>query len=245
MEARYGKITETGVSSQITSADEIIMKYFRYTLECIGYGILTAIMVHGMVVIASKLSTGLWLSQGGRYWYVSAASVVMFSALYALFDSSLKKVSNKKWYQYQYARHILFALFVVLPAITWSVYKLTYSGPLRLTVIAERQPLFVLQSDGSIQNKYVLKLVNETDSDIHVSFSVTSDMQGQSIMGAETPLLIHHGKVSRYTIFIKVPGKYVTNEVTAIDFKVQSTEDQTIQARYRTVFHGPKFGIKS
>lgn len=221
------------------------MKHFKYILECIGYGVLVAIVVHGMILIGSRLTTGVWLNEGGKYWYAFIASVAMFGALYALFDSLNKKVSNKKWYQYKYARYVLFALFVVFPAIVWGSYKLTYSGPLKLTVIAERQPLFVIESDGSIENKYVIKLVNETDNDIHVSFSATSDMKGLSIMGAETPLLVKHGRVSEYTIFIEVPEKYVANEITAIDFKVQSTETPTMQARYRTVFNGPKTGLRS
>jgi hypothetical protein len=220
------------------------MKYFKYALECIVYGILVAIVVHGMILIGSRLTTGVWLNEGGKYWYAFIASVAMFGALYALFDTFNKKVSNKKWYQYEYARYVLFALFVVFPAIVWSAYKLTYSGPLKLTVIAERQPLFVIESDGSIQNKYLIKLVNEADNDIHVSFSATSDMKGQTVLGAETPLLIKHGRVNEYTIFIKVPEKYVTNEITAINFKVQNTEDPTMQARYKTVFNGPKVGFR-
>ena len=219
---------------------EVIMRLIKYTLECIGYGVLVALLVHGMIVIGSRLTTGLWLHQGGHYWNAFFASVAMFGALYALFDSLNKKVSDKKWYQYQYARYLLVAMFVVFPMIVWGVYELTYSGPLKLMVIAERQPLYVLQSDGSIQNKYVLKLVNATDDDLHVAFSATSDMKDQSVMGAETPLLIRHGRVSEYTIFIKVPEKYVTHETAPIDFKVQCVEDQTMHASYRTVFNGPK-----
>ncbi len=221
------------------------MKYFKYFLECVFYGILVAIVVHGMIALAGKMTIGVWLSHGEQDFYIFAASVAMFSSLYALFDILNRKVSNKKWYQYKYARYILFALFVVFPAIVWSTYKLTYSGPLQLKVIAERQPLFVVQSDGAIQNKYVLKIVNETGQDLHVTFNGISNMKELSVLGTETPLLIKHGKVNVYTIFIRVPEKYVTQEVTAIDFKVQSTADQTIQATYRTVFHGPKVDIKN
>ena len=109
-----------------------------------------------------------------------------------------------------------------------------------MTVIAERQPLYVLRSDGSIQNKYVLKLINESDRDVHVTFNATSDMQNQSVFGAETPLLMHHGSISQYTVFIKVPEKNVTHEITPIEFTVQNTGDQTMRARYSTVFNGPK-----
>ncbi len=185
------------------------------------------------------------MKEGEQDLYIFAASVAMFGSLYALFDTYCIKITNKKWYQLKYASYILVALFVVTPAIAWSIYTLTYSGPLKLTVIAERQPLFVVESNGAIQNKYTLKLVNETGQDFHVTFNSISNMKDLSVLGTETPLLIKHGKVNVYTIFIRVPEKYVTQEVTAIDFKVQSTADQTIQATYRTVFHGPKADIKN
>ena len=216
------------------------MKLLKYILECTGYGILVAIVVHGMISLGARLTTGLWLDAGGKYTYVFVASVAMFGSLYGLFDHLNKKVSNKKWYQYEYARYLLVALFIVFPAITWGIYKFTYTGPLKLTVIAERQPLFVIQSDGSIQNKYVLKFVNASGTDLHVTFNAISELQQQTIIGAETPLIARYGKLSQYTIFIKVPGKYVHNEITPIEFKAQSVEDQTIQAEYKTVFNGPK-----
>ncbi len=219
------------------------MKRLIYIFECIAYGILVAIVVHGMIALGSRMSTGVWLDAGGKYKAAFVASVAMFGSLYALFDTLNKKVSNKKWYQYKYARYLLLVLFVVFPAIVLGVYKLTYSGPLKLTVLAERQPLFVVQSDGSIQNKYVLKLVNETSKDFQVFFSATSGMQGQSILGTETPLLIHHGRINEYTIFIKVPEKYITKEITPIEFEVQNTEVPTMLAKYRTVFNGPKIGL--
>lgn len=221
------------------------MKTLKYILECAGYGLLVAIVVHGMILLAAKLTTGVWLNEGGKYWYAFVASVAMFGSLYSFFDSLNKKVSNKKWYQYKYAHYILISLFVVFPAIIWGGYKWSYSGPLRLTVIAERQPLFVLETHGDIQNKYVLKLVNETDRDFHISVSATSNMQEQSIEGAENPLVVNHGKLTEYTIFIEVPEKYVTQEITPIYIKVQSIEDPAIKATYRTVFNGPKAASKN
>ncbi|NOU01048.1 MAG: hypothetical protein HOO95_05680 [Gallionella sp.] len=215
------------------------MKFVKYTLDCIVVGTLVAVVVHGMVELATWLTIGVWLNEGGKYWYAFIASVAMFSSLYAFFESVNAKVSDKKWYQYQFVVYLLLTLFVIFPAIVWGVYQFNYSGSLKLTVIQERQPLFVMESDGSIQNKYVLKLVNKTDQDIRVSFSVASEMLGLRIKGAEAPLLLHHGKVSSYTIFIRVPAKYVFRETTAVEFKVQNIEVPTMQTQYKTVFNGP------
>jgi polyferredoxin len=215
------------------------VKQFKYFLECAAYGLAVAIVVHGMIAISSRLITGVWLDEGGIYLYAFVASIAMFGSLYAFFDNLNKMVNGKKWYQYEYARYILIAFFVVSPATVWGVYKWTYSGPLKMTVIQERQPLYVLESDGSIQNKYVLKLVNETSKDVYVTFSAESSMKGQSVKGAETPLLMRHGKLTQYTIFITEPKKQVTQKITVVDFKVQNTEDATMIAKYNTVFNGP------
>ncbi len=216
------------------------MKHLKYTLECIAYGVVIAVVIHGMVELATWLTIGVWIDAGGKYWYAFVASVAMFGSLYAFFNTLNAQVSDKKWYQYKFIPYLLLTIFVIFPVIVWSVYVFNYSGPLKLTVIAERQPLFVTESDGSIENKYVLKLVNETSQDMYGTFSATSHFKKITVFGAETPLLLRHGKVSRYTIFIRVTGADVSQEVSDIDFQVQSVEDPTIQARYKTVFNGPK-----
>ena len=215
------------------------MKYLKYTLECIVYGLAVAAVVHGMVVLATWLTIGIWLNEGGKYWYAFIASVAMFGCLYAFFDTLNAKVSEKKWYQYRWAPHLLLTLFVIFPAIVWGVYKLNYSGPLKLIVIEERQPLFVMESDGSIENKYVLKLTSELKNDIHVSFSVTGDLENPTIIGTETPLLVHHGKVNRYTIFIKVPRQFIHHAVNKVSFQVRGVEVPDVSAKYKTAFMGP------
>lgn len=215
------------------------MKLLKYILECSAYGLAVAIVVHGMISISSRMITGVWLDESGIYLYAFWGSIAMFGSLYAFFDNLNKQVSGKKWYQYEYAHYILISLFVVFPAIGWVTYELAYSNPLKITVIQERQPLFVLESDGSIQNKYVLKLVNSTGKDIYVNFSAVSEMKGQTIIGTEQPLLMRHGKLTQYTIFITEPKNQVTKKITDITFQIQGTQDKTMQAKYKTVFNGP------
>jgi IG-like fold at C-terminal of FixG, putative oxidoreductase len=217
----------------------MLVKQLKYFFECAAYGLAVAIVVHGMISISSRMITGVWLDEGGIYRYAFWASIAMFGSLYAFFDNLNKQVSGIKWYHYQYARYILISMFVVFPVMGWITYEVAYSNPLKMTVIQERQPLFVLESDGSIQNKYVLKLVNATDKDVYVNFSAVSEMKGQAIIGAEQPLLMRHGKLTQYTIFITEPKNQVTQKITDIKFQVQNIEAATMQAKYKTVFNGP------
>ena len=95
-------------------------------------------------------------------------------------------------------------------------------------------------SDGSIQNKYTLKVLNKTDRDLYVTVTTEGGVKDQVIVGAEKPLLTRHGRGTSFTIFVKAPGAYIRREVTPIEFRVQSIDDPLIAAEYKTKFNGPK-----
>jgi cytochrome c oxidase accessory protein FixG len=143
----------------------------------------------------------------------------------------------KKLYQHPRTWVYIGIIFIALGGI---VYGLTHLGAMTLRVIPERQPLFVSMSDGSIQNKYEFKVVNKTDKDLHVQVTAEHGVQGQVIIGAEQPLLTHHGRGTSFTIFVKAPGENIKKEVTPIEFRIQSTEDPTVEAEYDSKFNGPK-----
>ncbi len=55
--------------------------------------------------------------------------------------------------------------------------------------------MFVCMSDGSIQNKYILKVLNKTDKDVYVAVSATGGVKG-SLLSVLSTLLIQHGRVT-------------------------------------------------
>ncbi len=140
---------------------------------------------------------------------------------------------------YQHPRTLVY-ISIILIALGGIIYGLTHLGAMTLRVIPERQPLFVSMSDGSIQNKYEFKVVNKTDKDLYVQVSANGGVLGQVIIGAEQPLLTHHGRGTSFTIFVKAPGKNIKREVTPIEFRIQSTEAPTVAAEYNSKFNGPK-----
>jgi polyferredoxin len=140
---------------------------------------------------------------------------------------------------YQHPRTLAY-ISIILLALGGIIYGLTHMGTMTLRVIPERQPIFVTESDGSIQNKYEFKVVNKTDRDLHISVSATGGVPGQIIIGAEQPLITHHGRGTSFTIFVKAPGGNISQEITPIEFHVQSTEDSSITADYDSKFNAPK-----
>ena len=71
-------------------------------------------------------------------------------------------------------------------ALLGIIYGLTHLGTLDLKVIHERQPLYVLQSDGAIQNKYDLKILNKTDRELTVTLETESAIQDLIVKGDDT-----------------------------------------------------------
>jgi cytochrome c oxidase accessory protein FixG len=140
---------------------------------------------------------------------------------------------------YQHPRTWVY-ISIILIALSGIVYGLTHLGAMTLRVIPERQPLFVSMSDGAIQNKYEFKVVNKTDKDLHVRVTAEGGVEGQTIIGAEQPLLTHHGRGTSFTIFVKAPGANVKHEVTPIEFRIQSVEDPSVDAEYESKFNAPK-----
>ncbi|MFZ2302393.1 MAG: cytochrome c oxidase accessory protein CcoG [Gallionella sp.] len=154
---------------------------------------------------------------------------------YASLDE-LEGKTVKKMYQHPRTWVYIAILLIALGGI---VYGLTHMGSMTLKVIPERQPLFVRMSDGSIQNKYEFKVLNKTGKNLSVTVTAEGGVKGQIILGTEKPLLVHHGRGTSFTIFVKAPGDNVMSEVTPIKFRVQSVEDTRIGAEYETKFNGP------
>lgn len=155
---------------------------------------------------------------------------------YASLDELSGKPAKK---MYQHPRTLVYIGIIVI-AMAGIVWGLTHMGAMTLNVVPERQPLFVTLSDGSIQNKYQVKVLNKTDKDLYVNVTTEGGVGGQVVVGAEKPLLTHHGRDTSFTIFVKAPGENIRQEVTPIEFRVQAVEDPTVAAAYQTKFNGPK-----
>jgi cytochrome c oxidase accessory protein FixG len=121
------------------------------------------------------------------------------------------------------------------------IYGLSHMSPVTLSVRPERQPLFVRMSDGTIQNKYELKIMNKTDRDIQFSVTAKEGIRGQTIVGLEKAIFMPPGRVTSLTVFVKVPEANILREVMPITFHVEGLGEAGIVADYNTQFNGPTF----
>jgi polyferredoxin len=107
-------------------------------------------------------------------------------------------------------------------------------------VLHERAPLFVTLSDGSIQNKYTLKILNKLNEDLEVRISASGPEHFQ-LVGADEPVKARHGFVSPALVFVKIPRKHLDQERLDITFHVEGTrsDGQVVSTSRESVFIGP------
>lgn len=124
-------------------------------------------------------------------------------------------------------------------AVIGIVYGLTSLAPLELKVIHSRLPLYVLQSDGSIQNKYTLKILNKMSEDIPVTISA-SGPEGVILIDADQQIIARHGNVTPHTVFVRIPRQKIEQETSSLLFTVRGAyQDKTLKGERESVFIGP------
>lgn len=125
---------------------------------------------------------------------------------------------------------------ILLAALIGIIYGLFGLAPMELKVLHERQPLFVQLSDGSIQNKYTLKVLNKTNDDLKVRISATGP-DGLELVGADKPVEANRGTVSARVVMVKVPRGNLSSDSLPILFKVEAEgAQQPISANRESKF---------
>ena len=129
-------------------------------------------------------------------------------------------------------------LAVALGGIAFGFSRL---DAVELKALHERSPLFVRLSDGSIQNKYYLKVLNKTTEDLPVSITA-SGPKDLRLVGAEWPIVAKREGVSQATVFVRVPYRDLTAETMPLLFHLVTTDrsGQVLESSRESVFIGPK-----
>lgn len=133
---------------------------------------------------------------------------------------------------------ILIYLAIITLAVSGILYGLTHLGSLELKVIHSRSPLFVMMSDGSIQNKYDVKILNKLDIDVEVMVSATGP-DGLVIVDGDKPISVRSGTLVSRIIYIKVPATNIHQGRVPLTFKVQNIAKPEDVVIYDGAFFGP------
>lgn len=119
------------------------------------------------------------------------------------------------------------------------IYGLATIASMKLNVLHERAPVFVMLSDGSIQNKFIIKVVNKTDKPMAVQFAADG-IEGMSVEGTADLLHVAPGTVGSTHLLIKVPRERLQGESTPVVIHAQDTTRMEIRESYQSMFIGPR-----
>lgn len=129
---------------------------------------------------------------------------------------------------------------ILLIALSGVFYGISSLDAIELKVLHSRLPLYVVKSDGSIRNKYTLKILNKTTSDMQVKVTASGQKNIQ-IMGAEEPIHALHGNVTPKTVFVSVHKNDIKQESSPITFHIEGTgaDGVVYSSSRKSVFFGP------
>ncbi len=146
--------------------------------------------------------------------------------------------NGKRLALWQRPRVIIYSIILLL-ALSGVGYGFASLSSTDFKVRHERQPIFVRLSDGSIQNKYTLKMLNKTPEPITVSYSV-SGLENAELTGVDESIQIEPGQVSRVRAYVRVPSAALSDDVNRISFSADIQNGKDISTDYQSTFMGPK-----
>lgn len=153
--------------------------------------------------------------------------------------ASLDDINGKPKQIFIKRPRVMVYLVIIIASVCGLLYGVNNLGTFDLKVIHERQPMFVLMSDGSIQNKYNLKIVNKTAQDMNISI-VVEGPTGLQTQGLKEKIKLPANKLSSFIIFVRIPKNNLTGARTAVNFRVQSFEVFDDNIEYLSIFFGPE-----
>ena len=127
--------------------------------------------------------------------------------------TSLDELTNNKRQKpfYKRVRVLLYASILLIAFVTL-MYQLNNLTQLELKVLHGRSPLFVTLSDGSLRNKYKLKIVNKTASEKFINIKIDTKIKNLKIQGEMKNLKIASGGILSHIIYLSATKDSVQDE---------------------------------
>jgi cytochrome c oxidase accessory protein FixG len=135
-------------------------------------------------------------------------------------------------------------VYAVLIAVVGAVMLAAFSSrsSVELSVLRDRNPLFVTLSDGSVRNGYTIKIINKRhqgrDFRLTVSGSVPAQLSILAAADETATVTVGPDRLASFRVFLTVPAADVRGESAQVTFVVSDTASGD-QAVYDSVFRGP------
>lgn len=133
----------------------------------------------------------------------------------------------------------IFYSTLTMATLTGILLGLVMKSSIDLNVRHERNPVYTIMSDGSIQNTYHLQLLNKSETD--ASFKL--EIKGMNILennASDKIFYLKSGEVKKFTLRVKVSRNQIHDETQDMLIILTAIENPNVYSEYRSMFIGPK-----
>lgn len=134
-------------------------------------------------------------------------------------------------------RVLVYAAIIIL-LTTGMIWHMTGRSQVDLKVIKERQPLYVMMSDGSIQNKFTVKVANMTTEDQTYTLKIEG-LTNARLMLPQERLTVRAGQVTPSFVFVRLNPADLTKMNMPFRFILEDINHRENRVEYLSVFIGP------
>ena len=117
-------------------------------------------------------------------------------------------------------------------------YGLSTLEALDQKVIQHRQPVYVVESDGTVRNRYRLKILNKRNQPAR-GFVKVDGPEGMRLHGADDPIELKASGLMTHDLFIRIPPGQLLSDSLKLRFHVVTQDAPTMKAVREGLFIGP------
>ncbi|MCW8930471.1 MAG: cytochrome c oxidase accessory protein CcoG [Gammaproteobacteria bacterium] len=153
------------------------------------------------------------------------------------YDSLSNQQSTKSYYRYLRPQ-VLVSSVMILSSIIMISYGLSHITEAELSINPKRQPMYVVMSDGKIQNTYQLRIFNKSESDNQYRVNIKG-LDNMMITGDEKPILVRSGDGTNTLVYIKVSPEQLSSKISPLTFRIKNILGKSPPIEYQSVFIAP------
>ena len=154
------------------------------------------------------------------------------------YDSLTGLLGNtpRRWYQ---RPQLLVSAAIIMVSLISVVRGLNNMTEAELSVSPKRQPMYVLMSDGAIQNSYRIRIFNKSETDSNYRIEVEG-FEEMSVTGNGKPLLVEAGRRANALLYVKIFPEQLSKEISPLKFRIVNVSRESPVIEYQSAFMAPR-----
>lgn len=127
---------------------------------------------------------------------------------------------------------------IILAAFIGVIYGLSTISAIDWHVLHQRQPLYTLMSDGSVQNKFTFKVLNKTGEDMQVRIHAEG-IEGLTTTGLDQAFTLRADKLVPFDAYARAKPAMLPEENTPLTFILTTQTEPPLEFRYESAMIRP------